>query len=110
MHRTIVIRRDYLHWVPKYKRYEKRHSNIAVHLSPAFKVKDGDIVTFGECRPISKTVHFNVLAVDAQEPHSKKKVCSFLKLNLFPFFLVSLHWFPIDQFLYALSKYIEIIV
>ena len=63
MNRTIVIRRDYLHYIPKYQRYEKRHTNIPAHCSPAFRVKEGDIVEIGECRPISKTVRFNVLKV-----------------------------------------------
>ena len=39
MHRTIVVRRDYLHWVTKYQRYEKRHMNFSAHCSPAFLVK-----------------------------------------------------------------------
>ena len=56
MHRTIIIRRDYLHYIPKYNRYEKRHSNLAAHISPAFRVEDGDQVTVGQCRPLSKTV------------------------------------------------------
>lgn len=56
MHRTLVIRRDYLHYVPKYNRYEKRHKNISAHVSPAFRVEDGDQVTVGQCRPLSKTV------------------------------------------------------
>merc|ERR1711970_144973 len=64
MKRTIVVRRDYLHFVKKYNRFEKRHRNISVHLSPCFRdVKLNDLVTFGECRPISKTVRFNVLKV-----------------------------------------------
>ena len=63
MPRTLIVRRDYMHYIPKYKRYEKRHKNIAAHVSPAFKVHDGDIVTIGECRPLSKTVRFNVLKV-----------------------------------------------
>lgn len=63
MSRTIVIRRHYLVYVKKYQRYEKRHRNIPVHCSPCFRVKEGDIVTVGECRPLSKTVHFNVLRV-----------------------------------------------
>uniref|UniRef100_A0AC34GR08 Small ribosomal subunit protein uS17 n=1 Tax=Panagrolaimus sp. ES5 TaxID=591445 RepID=A0AC34GR08_9BILA len=64
MQRTIVIRRDYLHFVPKYRRYEKRHKNMSVHLSPAFvDVVPGDVVIVGECRPLSKTVRFNVLKV-----------------------------------------------
>jgi small subunit ribosomal protein S11e len=63
MQRTIVVRRDYLHYVPKYNRYEKRHRNISVHCSPAFNVKEGDIIVIGECRPLCKTVSFNVLKV-----------------------------------------------
>ncbi|XP_045465682.1 40S ribosomal protein S11 isoform X2 [Harmonia axyridis] len=64
MQRTIVIRRDYLHYVRKYNRFEKRHKNMSVHLSPCFRdVEIGDVVTIGECRPLSKTVRFNVLKV-----------------------------------------------
>lgn len=37
MQRTIVIRRDYLHYIKKYNRFEKRHKNMSVHLSPCFK-------------------------------------------------------------------------
>ena len=37
MKRTIVIRRDYLHYIKKYKRYEKRHNNLSCHLSPCFR-------------------------------------------------------------------------
>lgn len=62
MKRTIVVRRDYLHYITKYRRFEKRHKNIAVHCTPAFNVKEGDIVTIGQCRPLSKTVRFNVVA------------------------------------------------
>jgi len=63
MKRTIIIRRDYLHYVRKYQRYEKRHKNVPAHLSPAFRVKEGDKVVIGQCRPLSKTVRFNVLKV-----------------------------------------------
>ncbi|KAI4376893.1 hypothetical protein MLD38_014601 [Melastoma candidum] len=63
MTRTIIVRRNYLHWVKKYQRYEKRHSNIAAHISPCFRVKEGDHVIIGQCRPLSKTVRFNVAKV-----------------------------------------------
>ncbi|CDW82785.1 40s ribosomal protein [Stylonychia lemnae] len=67
MKRTIIIRRDYLHYVKKYNRFEKRHNNFAVHCSPAFpRVREGDVVTVGQCRPLSKTVRFNVLRVEAK--------------------------------------------
>ncbi|RVX19777.1 40S ribosomal protein S11 [Vitis vinifera] len=63
MMRTIIVRRNYLHYVKKYQRYEKRHSNIPAHISPCFRVKEGDHVIIGQCRPLSKTVRFNVLKV-----------------------------------------------
>jgi small subunit ribosomal protein S11e len=63
MRRTVIVRRDYLHWIAKYKRFEKRHTKIPAHASPAFVIKEGDIVQIGECRPLSKTVHFNVISV-----------------------------------------------
>ena len=51
MNRTVVIRRDYLHYVKKYNRFEKRHKNMSVHLSPCFRdTQVGDVVTVGECR------------------------------------------------------------
>lgn len=59
MHRTLVIRREYLHFVPKYSRYERRHKNLSAHVSPAFRVEEGDQVTVGQCRPLSKTVRLD---------------------------------------------------
>ncbi|KAK4049747.1 40S ribosomal protein S11-B [Microbotryomycetes sp. JL221] len=73
MTRTVIIRREYLHYVPKYNRYEKRHKNLAAHCSPAFRVEVGDVVTVGQCRPLSKTVRFNVLRV------TKAKAKNFVK-------------------------------
>ena len=65
MTNTIVVRRDYLHYIPKYRRYEKRHKNVHVHCSPAFVgIKEGDVVTIGQCRPLAKTVRFNALSVE----------------------------------------------
>lgn len=66
MQRTIIVRRDYLHYVKKYQRYEKRHKNVPAHISPCFRCKEGDNVVIGECRPLSKTVRFNVLKVIPQ--------------------------------------------
>ena len=63
-HSTITVRRDYLHYIKKYNRFEKRHSKLSAHMSPAFlDTEVGDLVTVGQCRPLSKTVYFNVLKV-----------------------------------------------
>jgi small subunit ribosomal protein S11e len=67
MTRTIIVRRNYLHYIKKYNRFEKRHHNTAVHCSPCFDVKEGDIVTCGQCRPLSKTVRFNVVKVEKNQ-------------------------------------------
>ena len=67
MTRTIIVRRHYLHYIKKYNRFEKRHKNTAVHCSPCFDVKEGDIVTCGQCRPLSKTVRFNVVKVEKNQ-------------------------------------------
>merc|ERR1711973_459624 len=72
MNRTIVLRRDYLHFIKKYQRYEKRHKTLSAHMSPCFRdVNLGDLVTVGQCRPLSKTVRFNVLKA-AKSVASKK--------------------------------------
>ncbi|VFV42605.1 40s ribosomal protein s11 [Lynx pardinus] len=48
----------------RYNRFEKHHRIMSVHLSPCFEdIQIGDIVTAGEYRPLSKTVHFIVLKV-----------------------------------------------
>mmetsp|Transcript_16274 Transcript_16274/g.18103 ORF Transcript_16274/g.18103 Transcript_16274/m.18103 type:complete len:183 (-) Transcript_16274:103-651(-) len=73
MTNTIVIRRNYLQYVPKYNRFEKRHKNVSAHCSPAFLgIKEGDIVTIGECRPLSKTVMFNVIDHKVMAPSAQK--------------------------------------
>merc|ERR1711941_30769 len=77
MHRTLIIRREYLHFIPKYARYERRHKNLAVHVSPAFRVEPGDQVVVGQCRPLSKTVRFNVLRVLPRKGKAAKQFNKF---------------------------------
>merc|ERR1712216_515020 len=44
-----IRRRDYLHYIRKYERFEKRHTNMAAHCSPCFlDLKEGDMVTVGK--------------------------------------------------------------
>lgn len=61
MDKTVVVRRDYLNYSPKFKRYERRHSHIPAHSPPCISAKEGDWVKIAECRPISKTVSFVVV-------------------------------------------------
>jgi len=61
MDKTTIIRRDFLNYVPKFKRYERRHSHIPAHNPPCLNAKEGDKVRIAECRPISKTVSFVIV-------------------------------------------------
>lgn len=63
MQRTVVVRHEFLRYIRKYMRYEKRHKNIHAHLPPCIDVKEGDVVVIGETRPLAKTVSFVVLGV-----------------------------------------------
>lgn len=61
MRNTVIVMREYLHYVPKYKRYMKKRSRIPSHNPPCIAARTGDRVMIGESMPLSKTVHFVVL-------------------------------------------------
>lgn len=61
MDKTVVVKRDYLLYVPKFMKYERRHSRISSHNPPCIDAKEGDKVMIAECRPVSKTVSFVVV-------------------------------------------------
>lgn len=61
MQRSTVVKKDYLHYVPKYERYEKRRRHYSAHLPPCIEVNVGDKVKIMECRPISKSISFVVI-------------------------------------------------
>ena len=56
-----VVEMEYLHKVPKFNRGERRRSRVSAHVPPCVEVGDGDSVTIGECRPLSKTISFVVV-------------------------------------------------
>ncbi len=62
MQKSVVVRRDFLSYVSKYKRYERRHSTISSHNPPCIDAREGDNVTIMECRPLSKSVSYVVIA------------------------------------------------
>ena len=62
MTRTVVVEWEYHHWVPKYERYERKRSGVVAHNPDCIKAKEGDEVVIAECRPLSKTKKFVVVA------------------------------------------------
>ncbi|OLS28545.1 MAG: 30S ribosomal protein S17P [Candidatus Heimdallarchaeota archaeon LC_2] len=61
MNKTLVIRRDFLHLVKKYNRYEKRHGSLSARNPSCIDAKSGDVVKVMECRHIAKHVSFVVI-------------------------------------------------
>jgi len=61
MQSTVVVERNYLHYLPKYERYERRRKRISAHSPPCIEVNKGDAVRIAECRSLSKTKHFVVI-------------------------------------------------
>ena len=61
--RTVVVQREYLKYVPKHERYEKRKSKLHAHNPDCIAAKTGDHVSIAECRPLSKTKSFVVIRV-----------------------------------------------
>jgi small subunit ribosomal protein S17 len=60
---TVVIRQDYVKFVKKYQRYERRNSRLSCHLPECLNndIEVGDLVRVGESRKLSKTKAFIVL-------------------------------------------------
>jgi len=61
MSRTVIVEKNYMHFIPKYERYERRKSRMAAHNPECINVKKGDKVKIAECRRLSKTKHFVVI-------------------------------------------------
>jgi len=61
MQKTVIIERNYLHFVPKYERYERKRKTISAHRPDCIPLKKGNKVKIAECRPLSKTKHFVVI-------------------------------------------------
>ncbi len=59
--KTVVIEKDYTQWIPKYQRYERRHSRISAYNPNCIAAKEGDLAIIAECRPLSKTKSFVVI-------------------------------------------------
>ncbi|MBI3859959.1 MAG: 30S ribosomal protein S17 [Thaumarchaeota archaeon] len=57
----VVVQMEYLHMVGKFNRGERRRSRVSAHLPPCIDAQEGDRVTIGECRPLSKTISFVVV-------------------------------------------------
>lgn len=61
MRKTAVVQRDYLRYLKKFERYEKRKLRILAHNPGCIGAVVGDEVTIMECRPLSKSKTFVIV-------------------------------------------------
>ena len=61
MQSTVVVEREYMRWLPKYERLEKRTSRYLAHAPVCLQAKVGDEVSIMECRPLSKRVSYVIV-------------------------------------------------
>lgn len=71
MSNTVVVERDYLRYLTKFERYEKRKAKYLAHNPGCIAAKVGEDVTLIECRPISKSKTFVVIE---KSGHAKEEV------------------------------------
>ncbi|MFH1664014.1 MAG: 30S ribosomal protein S17 [archaeon] len=62
--KTVIVERILTKKIPKYERYKKTKSKIYAHNPECMNAKEGNTVTVGETRKISKTKSFVVLKVE----------------------------------------------
>jgi len=61
MQKTVVVKKKYKRYIPKYERYEWRSGKYQAHNPPCINAKVGATVKIMECRPLSKTKTFVVI-------------------------------------------------
>jgi len=61
--RRAVVKWELIRYVPKYERYHRTYSKVHAHIPSCISVEKGDLVRIGECRPLSKIMHFVVVEV-----------------------------------------------
>ncbi|MEM2021938.1 MAG: 30S ribosomal protein S17 [Zestosphaera sp.] len=59
--KMVVVEREHLVYVSKYKRYERRRSRIHARVPACISLALGDQVLIGETRPLAKSVAWVVL-------------------------------------------------
>jgi len=58
MQGSLSVKREFMRYVKKFERYEKRTSTYHAYCPPCIQLKAGDMIRIAECRPLSKTVSF----------------------------------------------------
>jgi small subunit ribosomal protein S17 len=61
--RTVIVQRDMVTYIPRYRRYARAISKIPAHNPDDIAAGVGDVVEIMECRKISKTKAWTVVKI-----------------------------------------------
>ncbi len=61
MQKTVVVKKEYRRYIPKYERYEWRTGRYIAHNPSCIDAKVGTKVRIMECKPLAKTKSFVVI-------------------------------------------------
>lgn len=61
--KTVIVEKELSYRMPKYNRILKKRSKIPAHNPPCIHAREGDRVSIGETRKISKTKAWTVLEI-----------------------------------------------
>lgn len=61
--KTVTVERSITRYISKYERYKKSKSKVQAHNPESINAKEGDLVSIGETRKLSKTKNFVVLEI-----------------------------------------------
>jgi small subunit ribosomal protein S17 len=64
--RRAVVKWERINYVPKYERYHRTYSKLHAYVPTCISINKGDLVKIGECRPLSKIMHFVIMEVKKQ--------------------------------------------
>ncbi len=72
--RTATVVHEWLHYNPKYKRYERRRRKIHVRAPPCIDIKPGDVVYIGETKPLAKSIRHVIIGRNDDATEAKPKI------------------------------------
>jgi len=61
-HNTAIVEWGFNKFIKKYERYERRKSRVTAHNPPCIHARENELVMIAECRPLTATKRFVVVA------------------------------------------------
>ncbi len=61
-HSTAIVEWGFNKFIKKYERYERRKSRVTAHNPPCIHARENELVMIAECRPLTATKRFAVVA------------------------------------------------